>query len=153
MAVLASREDGLEIDDDPARIDPDRTFDLVVGQGYWANDRTREEVARSIPASWCFGVYDGAAQVAFARVVTDRVTFAWVCDVIVDEPYRGRGIGHWLMRTVTDAVGATGVRRQILATADAHEVYRSVGYTVLDHPERWMEKDDRPPMGEPAARG
>ena len=73
MGLLATREDGLEIDDDPARVDPDRTFDLVVGQGYWANDRTREEVARSIPASWCFGVYDGAAQVAFARVVTDRV--------------------------------------------------------------------------------
>ena len=82
---------------------------------------------------------------------TDRLTFAWVCDVIVDEPYRGRGVGHWLMRTVTDAVEATGVRRQILATADAHEVYRAMGYTGLAHPERWMEKDDRPPMGQPPA--
>lgn len=152
MTLLATREDGLEIDDDPARVDPDRTFDLVVGQGYWANDRSREAVAASIPTSWSFGVYDGDRQVGFARVVTDRVTFAWVCDVIVDEPYRGRGIGHWLMRTVTDAVAATGVRRQLLATADAHEVYRAMGYTELAHPERWMEKDDRPPMGAPPAR-
>ncbi len=152
MVVLARRDDGLEIDDDPARVDPDATFDLVVGQGYWANDRSREQVARSIPASWCFGVYDGAEQVGFARVVTDRVTFAWVCDVIVDEAHRGRGIGHWLMRTVTDAVAATGVRRQILATLDAHEVYRAMGYRELAHAERWMEKDDRPPMGAPSPR-
>lgn len=146
MAVLARRDDGLEIDDDPARIDADRTFELVVVQGYWADDRSRETVAATIPASWCFGVYDGDAQVGFARVVTDRLTFAWVCDVIVDAPYRGRGIGHWLMRTVTVAVEATGVRRQILATADAHGVYRDIGYSPLAHPERWMEKDDRPPM-------
>lgn len=151
MTVLARRDDGLEIDDDPARVDPDRTYELVVGQGYWADDRSRETVAATIPASWCFGVYDGDSQVGFARVVTDRLTFAWVCDVIVDEPFRGRGIGHWLMRTVTDAVEATGVRRQILATADAHEVYRAMGYSELAHPERWMEKDDRPPMGQPPA--
>lgn len=152
MTVLARREDGLEIDDDPARVDADRTYELVVGQGYWASDRSRETVAATIPASWCFGVYDGDEQVGFARVVTDRLTFAWVCDVIVDEAWRGRGIGHWLMRTVTDAVAATGVRRQILATADAHEVYRAMGYTELAHPERWMEKDDRPPMGVPPDR-
>ncbi|MFN8168462.1 MAG: GNAT family N-acetyltransferase [Candidatus Nanopelagicales bacterium] len=152
MTVLARREDGLEIDDDPARLDPDRVYDLVVGQGYWAADRSRSTVAATIPASWCFGVHDGPTLVGFARVVTDRLTFAWVCDVVVDEPMRGRGIGHWLMRTVTEAVEATGVRRQILATADAHEVYRSVGYTALAHPDRWMEKDDRPPMGRPAER-
>ena len=90
MTVLARRDDGLEIDDDPARVDVDRTFHLVV-----------------------------------------------------DEPYRGRGIGRWLMTTVGDAVEATGVRRQVLATADAHEVYRAVGWTELANPERWMEIDRR----------
>lgn len=144
MTVLARRDDGLEIDDDPARVDVERTFELVVGQGYWARDRDRASVAATVAASWCFGVYDGPEQVAFARVVTDRVTFAWVCDVVVDEGHRGRGIGHWLMRTVTEAVEATGVRRQILATADAHEVYRSVGYREMAHPEWWMERDTRP---------
>jgi GNAT superfamily N-acetyltransferase len=144
---LARRDDGIEIDDDPARVDVARTFDLVVGQGYWANERSRETVAASIAASWCFGVYDGELQVAFARVVTDRVTFAWVCDVIVDDAYRGRGLGHWLMRTLTDAVAATGVQRQILATVDAHGVYRDIGYAGLAHPERWMEIDTRPQGG------
>jgi GNAT superfamily N-acetyltransferase len=145
VSVLARRDDGLEIDDDPQRVDVDRTWHLVVEQGYWAVGRTREEVAASIGSSWVFGVYDGDAEVAFARVVTDGVTFAWICDVIVDEVCRGRGIGRWLMGVLTQAVRDTGVRRQILATVDAHEVYRSVGFSELAHPERWMERDDRPP--------
>ena len=145
MTVLARRDDGLEIDDDPGRVDLARTWHLVVEQGYWAVGRSPETVAASIAGSWVFGVYDGDAQIGFARVVTDRATFAWICDVIVDEPARGRGIGHWLMDVVTQAIWDTGIRRQILATVDAHEVYRSVGFTELAHPERWMERDDRPP--------
>jgi GNAT superfamily N-acetyltransferase len=143
--VLSRRDDGLEIDDDPARFDVGTTFAMVVEQGYWARHRSREAVAACIAASWCFGVYDGLRQIAFARVVTDGLTFAWICDVVVDEPARGRGIGGWLMRTVTDAVEATGVPRQLLATLDAHEVYRRVGFVELAHPERWMERDDRLP--------
>ena len=150
MAVLRRRDDGIEIDDDPARVDRDRTYDLVVGQGYWADDRSRQTVAASIESSWCFAAYDGDRQVAFARVVTDRVTFAWICDVIVDEPYRGRGLGHWLMETVTSALTEVGVHRQILATVDAHGVYRDLGFSELAHPERWMEIDRRPPSAGPA---
>ena len=85
MAVLARRDDGLEIDDDPARVDLDATFALVVGEGYWADSRTREAVEASVRGSWVFGVYDGPAQIAFARMVTDRATFAWLCDVFVVE--------------------------------------------------------------------
>jgi GNAT superfamily N-acetyltransferase len=142
VTVLA-RIDRLEIDDDPDRIDLDTTFALVVGQGYWANSRSRETVAASIPSSWVFGVYDGDTQVAFARVVTDRATFAWFCDVIVDSAYRGRGIGTALMATITGALDAIGVKRQLLATVDAHEVYRPHGFTELVYPERWMERDLR----------
>jgi GNAT superfamily N-acetyltransferase len=143
VTVLARRDDGLEIDDDGERVDLDTTYDLVVGQGYWADDRSRETVADSIPGSWAFGVYDGSTQVGFARVVTDRATFAWICDVIVDEAYRGRGIGTWLMQTLTAALDDAGVKRQLLATLDAHEVYRPLGYGELAHPERWMERDLR----------
>ena len=139
MTVLARREDGLEIDDDPARVDVDATFDLVVNQGYWAKDRSRETVAATIPASWSFAVYDGDRQVAFARAVTDRLTFAWVCDVVVDEGYRGRGIGHWLMRTVTSTLGEAIEGWQLLRTRDAHQVYRDVGYTDLVEADRWPE--------------
>jgi len=149
MTVLRRRDDGIEIDDDPSRVDRDRTYDLVVGQGYWANERSREAVAASVDSSWCFAVYDGDLQVAFARVVTDRVTFAWICDVIVDEPYRGRGLGHWLMEAVTSSLTEIGVHRQILATVDAHEVYRDLGFSELAHPERWMEIDRRPTVSGP----
>ena len=139
MGVLARREDGLEIDDDPARVDVDVTCDLVVNQAYWAKERTREVVAATIEASWCFGVYDGERQIAFARAVTDRLTFAWICDVVVDDPQRGRGIGHWLMETVTEALSSTVVGWQVLRTRDAHSLYRDIGYTDLIEADRWME--------------
>lgn len=142
--MLARRHDGLEIDDDPARIDLDATFALVVGEGYWANSRTRDAVAASVQGSWVFGVYDGPAQIAFARMVTDRATFAWLCDVIVTEAHRGRGIGTWLVATALEAVEATGVQRILLATYDAHEVYAREGFTPLARPETWMERDRRP---------
>jgi GNAT superfamily N-acetyltransferase len=143
VTVLARRADGLEVDDDPARLDLETTYGLVVGQGYWARDRSRETVAASIPGSWPFGVYDGPRQVAFARVVTDRATFAWICDVIVDEGCRGRGIGTWLMECIVRTLDEVGVTRQLLATLDAHEVYRGRGFAELAYPERWMERDRR----------
>ncbi|HET7901611.1 MAG TPA: GNAT family N-acetyltransferase [Candidatus Nanopelagicales bacterium] len=140
MTVLARREDGLEIDDDPARFDLEVTYDLVVNQAYWAKERTRELVARTIEASWSFGAYDGSGrQVGFARVVTDRLTFAWVCDVVVDEPLRGKGIGRFLMRVVTDAVSGTIDGWQVLRTRDAHALYRDLGWTDLVEADRWME--------------
>jgi GNAT superfamily N-acetyltransferase len=143
VTVLARRADGLEIDDDPDRVDLDATFSLVVGEGYWANSRSREAVEASVRGSWVFAVYDGPAQIAFARAVTDRATFAWLCDVIVTEAYRGRGIGTWLVATALDAVEATGVQRMILATYDAHEVYAREGFTPLARPDTWMERDRR----------
>ena len=139
MTVLARREDGLEIDDDPARIDLDVTYDLVVRQAYWAKERTRDLVAQTVAASWSFGAYDAERQVAFARVVTDRLTFAWVCDVVVDEPLRGRGIGRFLMSAVTEAVSSTVVGWQVLRTRDAHALYRDLGWTDLVEADRWME--------------
>lgn len=145
MSVLARRDDGIEIDDDPDRVDLDTTVHLVVEQGYWATRRSRETVAASVRQSWVFGVYDDAAQVGFARVVTDRATFAWICDVVVAEDHRGRGIGTWLVATVVSAVEATGVPRQLLATKDAHEVYARVGFRPLAAPDRWMERDHREP--------
>lgn len=145
MTVLARRDDGLVIDDDPDRVDLDATYAMVVGEGYWANARTPGAVAASVRGSWVFGVYDGDTQIGFARAVTDRATFAWICDVIVTEDYRARGIGSWLVATVFDAVEATGVQRQLLATLDAHEVYAREGFTPLAKPETWMERDRRTP--------
>lgn len=78
------------------------------------------------------------AQVAYARVITDRATFAWLCDVYVDPAVRGKGIGTALVTAVRDDVRAYGVRRVLLATHDAHEVYAPIGFRPLERPDQWM---------------
>lgn len=124
-------------------MDLDRVHGWLSRESYWAAGRPRDVVDRSFAASLGVGVYDGATQVAVARVVTDQATFAWVCDVFVDPAHRGRGIGTWLMAAVTEHLLHRGVLRVVLATRDAHEVYAGVGFQPLAAPERWMEIDRR----------
>lgn len=112
------------------------------GESYWARGIPRETVARSLRNSLCFGVFDGGAQVAFARVVTDRATYAYLCDVYVLEPYRGRGIGKWMMETVDAHPELRGLRRWGLATRDAHGLYAQFGFRLVERPERFMERTD-----------
>lgn len=88
----------------------------------------------------CIGVFDGAAQVAFARVVTDRATFGYLCDVYVLEPYRGRGISKWMMEAVDAHPDLQGLRRWHLLTHDAHGLYARSGFTSPAHPDRHMER-------------
>jgi GNAT superfamily N-acetyltransferase len=91
------------------------------------------------------GVYEGDKQVAYGRIVTDRATFAWVCDVFVDTTVRGRGIGSWLMQAVVEHLQGLGVYRIMLATHDAHEMYAKVGFTPLPDPARYMELNAHTP--------
>jgi GNAT superfamily N-acetyltransferase len=98
-----------------------------------------------VAGSAVYGLYrvaDGQL-VAFARAVTDGATFAWLCDVYVDRPERGRGLGRWLVGAARDHLAALGVRRMTLATRDAHGVYAKLGFTPLARPEQWMELDLR----------
>ncbi|MEH1012343.1 GNAT family N-acetyltransferase [Micromonospora sp. CPCC 206060] len=134
-----TRDDGYQLSTDPDRLDLARVHHWLSTDAYWAQGRTREVVERSFAGSLPFGIYrpDGR-QVAVARAVTDRVTFAWLCDVYVDEDERGRGLGTWLVGAVRDELTALGVYRIMLATADAHDVYAKVGFTPLTDPERWM---------------
>ncbi len=127
-----------EITTDTDRIDPAIVHRWLAEESYWARGRTAELVARSMANSICFGAFDGAELVGFARVVTDRATFAWLCDVFVDEAHRGRGVGGALVAAAVDHPELAALKRFVLATADAHEVYRRHGFEVLDHPERWM---------------
>jgi GNAT superfamily N-acetyltransferase len=139
-----TRDDGHRISTDPARLDLDLVHRWLSTDAYWALGRDRETVRRAFAGSLPFGVYrpgDGG-QVAVARVVTDGATFAWLCDVYVDRSARGRGLGTWLAGAVRDHLAELGVRRIVLATADAHGVYAKVGFTPVD-PGRWMEYDDR----------
>jgi len=139
-----TRDDGYLLSTDPDRLDLARVHQWLSADAYWAMGRDRDTVERAFAGSIPFGVYrpgDGR-QVAVARVVTDRATFAWLCDVYVDRAERGRGLGTWLAGAVRDHLADLGVRRIVLATNDAHGVYAKVGFTPV-LPERWMEYDGR----------
>jgi GNAT superfamily N-acetyltransferase len=123
---------------DPAEIQLDVVHGFLA-TSYWAEGVPRETVARSIAGSLPFGLYRGANQVGFARVVTDRATFAWVCDVFVLEEERGRGLARWMLECARATPELQGLRRWLLATRDAHALYASLGFVPLAAPERWME--------------
>ena len=146
---LEERRGTLVISTDPARLNLD-TIRGFLARSYWAADRPRDVVERSLENSLVFGIYDGERQVGLARVVTDFSTFGWVGDVFVDEAYRSQGIGKWLMATILEHPGLRQVRRLLLATRDAHALYRQFAFLDLNEPERWMER--MLPYPEPAAR-
>jgi len=131
----------IEISTDPARLDVGLIHRFLSEESYWAQGRTYAVVVRSIANSLCFGAYQDGAQVGFARVVTDYVTFAWLCDVFVLPAARGQGVGKRLVAAVAGHPDLIGLRRVMLATRDAHELYRRYGgFEVLRAPERWMER-------------
>ncbi|MFE6051386.1 GNAT family N-acetyltransferase [Kitasatospora sp. NPDC056446] len=138
--MITTRADGLTLDTDPARIDLDRVHHWLSTDAFWALGRSRETVERSIENSLAFGVYapDAAGQLAFARVVTDYATFGWLCDVYVAREARGRGIGTWLAESVVGTLAPLGLKRLMLSTLDAHEVYERVGFSVVPEPRKLM---------------
>lgn len=125
---------------DPDLIDRERVHRWLSEESYWARGRTRATQDAAIDASRNFGVYrtETGAQVAYARVVTDGVTFAWLCDVFVDAGERGQGLGKMLVRGVTGHLAPLGLRRTLLATADAHGLYAAYGFAPLAAPEQMM---------------
>jgi GNAT superfamily N-acetyltransferase len=123
---------------DPARLDLD-TICAFLARAYWAPKRTREAIARSLEHSIAFGVFEGAPQIAFARVISDRATYAYLADVFVDEGRRGEGVGTLLMECIMDHPALQGLERWSLATRDAHALYRKFGFQDLLRPERHME--------------
>jgi GNAT superfamily N-acetyltransferase len=139
LSTIEVHRDSFTISTDPARLDIDAIADMLT-RAYWAKGRTRDVIARYIEHSLTFGMYDGDRQIGLARLVTDYATFAWLCDVFIHEDYRGRGLGKWLMETIHSHPDLQGLRRWILATRDAHGLYKQFGWTPLANPERWMEK-------------
>ncbi len=127
--------------DDPARVDRETIHRFLSIESYWAQGRSREIIEQSIENSLVLGIYTDTEQVAFARVVTDYATFAWVCDVYVDERHRGHGLGKWLMETIIAHPRLTGIKRLVLGTRDAHGLYKQYGFESLKYPERWMMRN------------
>lgn len=128
------------ISTDPERLQIDVIQRFLTEESYWASSRTLEQTQTAIENSICFGLYHGAEQIGFARVVTDRATFAYLGDVFILEEFRGRGLGKWLMDSIISHPDLQGLRRWVLATRDAHELYREFGFDQLRFPERWMER-------------
>ena len=131
-----------EISTDPARIDLAVTHRFLSEEAYWSPGVPREIVERAIGNSIVFGIYKGSAQAGLARVVSDRATFAWICDVFVLPEHRGAGLGKWLMECVTAHPELQGLRRWMLATRDAHGLYRQYGFTELPDPTKFMVRRD-----------
>ncbi|MER8183060.1 GNAT family N-acetyltransferase [Kitasatospora sp. NPDC094015] len=132
--------DGYEISTDPDRLDAALIHRWLSEDAYWALGRPREKQDRAIANSLNFGVYErsSGAQLGYARVVTDLATFGWLCDVYVAPGARGRGLGTALAGAVRDHLAEYGLRRLMLATADAHEVYAKAGFEPLAKPDKWM---------------
>jgi GNAT superfamily N-acetyltransferase len=129
------------ISTDPSMLD----LDVVHGflqRSYWASERPLETIKRSVEGSLNFGLYraNDQRQVGFARVVTDFATFAWLCDVFIDEAHRGQGLGVWLVETVVEHPELRCMRLWMLGTRDAHGLYEKIGFTPLSAPEKWMQK-------------
>ena len=135
------RRDGYIISTDASRLDLGTVHDFL-RTSYWAAGVPFEIVERSVENSMVFGVYHGAEQVGFARVVTDQATFAYLADVFVLETHRGQGLGKWLMEAILSHPDLQGLRRWMLASRDAHELYRSHGFDDLGSPQIFMERKD-----------
>src|SRR5262252_4401958 len=136
------QRDGFTISTDQTKLDLDLIHRWLSEESYWAKGRSRELVARALQNSLSFGLYQAAAQVGFARVVTDYATFAWLADVFIIPEYRGRGLSKWLVEVIISHPQLQGFRRWVLSTKDAHGLYEKFGFMKLHRPERWMERPD-----------
>lgn len=137
------REGEFLISDDPARFDLARAHRWIAGESYWGKQIPLATFDTAIRNSLTYGAYAGdGSMAAFARVVTDRATFGWLCDVFVDKTHRGAGLGKALMRYFKAHPDLQGFRRMHLATADAHALYEQFGFGPLTAADRWMEIRD-----------
>jgi len=130
--------DGYTLSTDRGRLDRALLHGFL-REAYWSRGIPRAVLERAIDHSLCFGLYRGAQQVGFARVVTDQATFAYLADVFVLEAHRGRGLATWMVERILAHEALQGLRRFLLATRDAHAVYRRCGFAALSSPDRLME--------------
>lgn len=131
-------ENGFIFSDKKELLDLEAIHHYLSVESYWAKGIPLDTVKRSIENSLCFGIYKGTEQVGFARWVTDKATFAWLCDVYVKEGYRGLGLSKKLMSFMIFHPNLQGLRRYQLATLDAHGLYEQFGFSSIKNPESQM---------------
>jgi len=132
-------DDAFRISTDKRELDIPMIHAFLHDHAYWSIGIPRETVERAIAGSLCFGAYLGAKQIGFARVVTDMATFGYLCDVFTLPEYRSKGYASMLMKHIFESELLAGLRRIVLVTADAHDIYRPLGFDSPAHPERYME--------------
>jgi len=130
---------GYTITTDQSLLDINTIHHYLAHESYWAGGLSIERLQRSIENSLCFGVYHENNLCGFARVITDKATFAYLCDVFVLKPHRGHGLSKWLLQNIQEHPELIGLRRWSLATADAHSLYSQFGFVPLNNTNRWME--------------
>jgi len=139
MAISTEQyRDEFCVSSDPSRLDIAAIHGFLTSS-YWSPGLPMDVLTRAIDGSICFGLFFRDAQVGFARVITDRATFAYLCDVYVLPEYRGRGLARWLMEVVVAHPDLQGLRRFVLVTRDAHGLYEKFGFKPLARPEGYME--------------
>jgi GNAT superfamily N-acetyltransferase len=141
------QKDEYTISTDKTKIDLEYIHQYLCVQSYWAKGIPFHTVEKSVAGALCFGIYKEAQMIGFARVITDGATFAYLADVFVDEKFRGQGLSKWLMEVILNHPDLQGLRRFMLATRDAHGLYRQFNFTGLTHPENVMLIHNPNPYG------
>ncbi|PTQ94026.1 N-acetylglutamate synthase-like GNAT family acetyltransferase [Mucilaginibacter yixingensis] len=139
MNDAAFHKKGYQISTDRSLLDFEVIYQYLDKESYWAQGIPRERLQAAITNSMCFGIYFEQQQVGFARVITDKATFAYLADVFVLETHRKKGLSKWLVQTIVQHPDLQGLRRWSLATADAHGLYAQFGFTPITKADRWME--------------
>jgi N-acetylglutamate synthase-like GNAT family acetyltransferase len=137
---MERQDEEFVISTDKERLQIDVIHKYLSEESYWAQGRTLEHTQKAIENSICFGVYRGGEQVGFARVITDKATFAYLGDVFILPDQQKKGLSKRLMEAILADPELQNLRRWILATKDAHGLYAQYGFTPLKFPERWMER-------------
>jgi len=138
LAFPSYHKDDFTVVTDPSKLDV-VAIHRYLTRAYWSEGLPPHIVEKALANSLCFGLFQGTQQIGLARVVTDRATYAYLCDVYVLEEFRGKGLGVWLMECVTSHPDLQGLRRFSLATRDAHGLYEKFGFAALKKPQSLME--------------
>lgn len=124
------------ISTDKKRLDVQMIHQYLSEESYWAKRIPVSVVSKSIENALCFGIYDNEKQVGFARLITDKATFAYLADVFVLPDYRGKGLSKWLMEVIQSHPDVQGLRRWMLMTKDAQGLYTQFGWAELEEENR-----------------
>ncbi len=120
-------------------LDFDAVYEFLT-KAPWATGLSQEAMRHALHNSLCFSLFREGSQVGFARLITDHVTYAYLCDVYVVEDWRGQGLGSWLIRCVLDHPDIRLIRRVSLITHDAQNFYLDLGFEFPPHQDRYLER-------------